>query len=65
MSTTFIDAAGLVAVTGVFGGMASSLVCAPLVFVCRRGRWMAASGLDAMPGELRRRPRGHRIYPKV
>ena len=44
--------------------MASSPVCAPFVFVCHRGRWMAASALDAMPGKLRRRPHGHRIHPK-
>ena len=51
MIATIIDAAGLVAVAAVFGGMAFfAFVYAPHVFVRYQGHWMGASALDAMPG---------------
>ena len=58
MTATTIHAAGLVAVAGVFGAMAFfAFVYAPLVLARHRGRWMAVSALDAIPGCAFRRSR--------
>lgn len=65
MMATIIHAAGFVAVAGVFGTMAFfAFVYAPLVFARHRGRWMAASALDAIPGKPRPCSHGNQIHPR-
>ena len=63
MMATIIHAAGLVAVAGVFGAMAFfAFVYAPLVLARHRGRWMAASALDAIPGKPQLCSHGDQIH---